>query len=150
MIKPSKKEQLGHLLMHVCRLRGKTADQFMEQNKIYRGQGLMLLFISEQQDLTHSEIAEHLNISPAAATKVIKRLEEEGYVQRQSDAKDERVSRVAILPEGLAAIDGIHASFKRLDEKTFLNFSENDLKQLDDYLHRILQNLQESHLEKGD
>ena len=127
--------------MHVCRERGKTADQFMTQSKIFRGQGMMLMFISEHEGMTHSEIAERLNISPAAATKVIKRLEEEGYVQRQSDEKDERLSRVFLQDAGRAVISGIQSSFTRLDEQTFQNFGEEDLDRLENYLRHILTNL---------
>ena len=137
----AKKEKIGHLLMHVCRERGKTADQFMTHSKIFRGQGMMLMFLSKHEGMTHSEIAEKLDISPAAATKVIKRLEEEGYIQRQSDEKDERLSRVFMQEAGRAVISGIQSSFKKLDEQTFQNFDEDDLNRLEDYLRHILTNL---------
>lgn len=131
------------MLMHVCRLRGKTADQFMEQSHLYRAQSLLLLFLSKHEGLTHSEIAEELRISPAATTKVIKRLEKEGYLQRQADADDERISRVFLMEDGRAVIDDVTRSFKRLDEKTFENFSDEELEQFGDYLDRILNNLTE-------
>ena len=127
--------------MHVCRERGKTADQFMTHSKIFRGQGMMLMFLSGHEGMTHSEIAEKLDISPAAATKVIKRLEEEGYIQRKSDEKDERLSRVFMQEAGRAVISGIQSSFKKLDEQTFQNFGEDDLDRLEDYLRHILTNL---------
>ncbi len=142
MIIPTKSEKLGILLMNVCRQRGKTANQFMEQSNLYRGQGLMLLFIADHDGQTHSEIAERLNISPAAATKAIKRLEKEGYLQRQSDENDERISRVFLRKEGRAIIEEIYTSFKRLDKKTFEGFSDEDLDKFHEYLTRILNNLQ--------
>lgn len=132
---------LGHLLMHVCRMRGKTADQFMGQCILYHGQGRMLKFISMHEGLTHSEISEKLRISPAATTKVIKRLEKVGYLERRSDEHDERISRVFMKDEGKEIIEGIDTSFQRLDEKTFNGFSEKDLDQLRDFLNRILNNL---------
>ena len=101
----------------------------------------MLMFLSGHEGMTHSEIAEKLDISPAAATKVIKRLEEEGYIQRQSDEKDERLSRVFMQEAGRAVISGIQSSFKKLDEQTFQNFGEDDLDRLEDYLRHILTNL---------
>lgn len=141
MEEQTQQEKIGHLLMHVCRLRGMTADHLMEQSNLYRGQGLMLLFLSKHEGLTHSEIAEKLNISPAAATKVIKRLEKEGYLERRSDEKDERVSRVFLREGGRASMDEIRRSFKRLDQKMFGNFTEDDLNRFSDYLNRIIKNL---------
>lgn len=140
----TKSERLGHLLMHVCRLRGKTADQFMDKSNLYRGQGMLLMFISEHAGWTHSEIAEKLNISPAATTKVIKRLEKEGYLERRSDEHDERISRVFLQEEGQAIIEEIRKSFKRLDQKTFKGFSNEELENFQDYLDRILQNLKKN------
>jgi DNA-binding MarR family transcriptional regulator len=55
--------------------------------------------------VTHSQIAETLEISPAAATKVIKRMEQVHYVQRRADPADERVSRVYLLYTGQYELD---------------------------------------------
>jgi DNA-binding MarR family transcriptional regulator len=140
MIK-TEKGKIGHLMMHICRMRGKMVDQFMEKNRLFRGQGMLLMFIWDHEGLTHSEIADYLKISPAATTKVVKRLEEEGYLQRKQDEKDERISRVFILPKGLAVIEDVHQSFLRLEEKTFQDFSKLDLENLGNYLERILTNL---------
>ena len=115
----------------------------MEQSNLYRAQGLLLNFISRHEGLTHSEIAERLNISPAATTRVVKRLEKNGYLERRSDKHDERISRVFLKDEGRAIIEEIRKSFTLLDQKTFKNFTKEDLDQLRDYLNRILNNLRE-------
>ncbi len=118
------------------------ADQLMEKKRLFRGQGLLLMFISQNSGLTHSEIADWLKISPSAATKVIKRLEQEGYLERRSDEKDERLSRVFIKPAGLALVEDVHTSFKHLDDKTFAGFTKDELKSFGSYLVRIQENLQ--------
>lgn len=127
--------------MHVCRTRAKRADVYMARSHLYRGQGLLLLFLARQDGLTHSEIAEKLNISPAAATKVIKRLERLGFLQRQADEQDERVSRVYLQPTGREVMDAIQQSFQVLDEQSFQGFSAAEQEQLRGFLQRILENL---------
>jgi MarR family transcriptional repressor of mepA len=92
--------QLGKLLFSIGRLQATRADRYMDQIGLFRGQGMLLKFLDHHDGLTHSEIAERLEISPAAVTKVIKRLEEQKYLKRQPDPKDERVSRVFIQPAG--------------------------------------------------
>jgi DNA-binding MarR family transcriptional regulator len=141
MIANTKKDKIGHLLMHVCRMRGKIADQFMSHSRLYHGQGLLLLFISDHDGWTHSEIAEKLRISPAAVTKVIKRLEEEGYLLRQADEKDERVSRVFILDKGRSVVGELHSNFEEFNDQTFKDFSEEEMDQFEEYLKRIMINL---------
>ena len=68
---------LGRLFFHVCRLRATHADQLMDQVGLYRGQARALLILSHDDGIMHSHIAEKLGISPAATSKVIKRLEEQ-------------------------------------------------------------------------
>jgi DNA-binding MarR family transcriptional regulator len=142
MMIQSEEGKIGRRLMNVCRMRGKMADQLMENKRLFRGQGILLMVISQNGGLTQSEIADWLKISPAAATKVIKRLEQEGYLERRSDEKDDRVSRVFIRPEGLAVIEDVQSSFKRLDDKTFKGFTEEDLVNFSNFLVRIQENLQ--------
>ncbi len=128
--------------MNVCRLRGKMANQFMKKKRLFRGQGILLMLISQNGGLTQSEIAAWLKISPSAATKVIKRLEREGYLERRSDKNDDRISRVFIRPEGLAVINDVKSSFKRLDDKTFNGFTKDELDSFGSFLIRIQENLQ--------
>lgn len=137
-------KELGKLLGYIGRLHSIRADRYMDQIGLYRGQGMLLKYVSHHDGLTHSEIAENLQISPAAVTKVIKRLEELNYLKRQADPKDERISRVFIQPEGFKVIKQIHDIFLQLDDLTFQGFSENELEQLQGYLLRMQTNLQSS------
>ncbi len=86
--------ELGRLFVGLARLHSTRADQVMDQIGLFRGQGMLLKFLSKFDGQTLSEIAEKLEISPAAVTKVTKRMEEQNYLKRQPDPKDERVSRV--------------------------------------------------------
>jgi MarR family transcriptional regulator, organic hydroperoxide resistance regulator len=137
-------KELGKLLFNISRLHGTRADQLMDQIGLFRGQGMLLKYVARHDGLTHSEIAENLQISPAAVTKVIKRLEELDFLKRQPDPKDERVSRVFIQPEGCKVIEQIHEIFLQLDSSTFQGFSEEELDQLNSYLRRMEANLQNS------
>jgi DNA-binding MarR family transcriptional regulator len=134
--------ELGKLIFGIGRLHSTRADQLMDQIGLYRSQGMLLKFLARFDGQTHSEIAEKLEISPAAVTKVIKRLEEQHYLKRQPDPKDERVSRVFIQPEGQKKIEEIHRIFQELDSTTFQDFSEEELEQLHGYMLRMQANLQ--------
>ena len=134
---------LGRLLANLCRLQASRADQLMDQIGLYRGQAILLLTLAEQDGLTHSEIAEKLCISPAAVSKVIKRLESLGYLQRTPDPADERVSRVNLLDGGWAVLDGIHSVFQKINEMLVKDIPPQEQEVLRDLLGRMLDNLQE-------
>lgn len=134
--------ELGRLFFSIGRLQATRADQYMDQINLFRGQGMLLKFLSRHDGITHSEIAEKLEISPAAVTKVIRRLEEQNYLKRQPDPKDDRISRVYIQPEGKKVADDILSIFNQLDDHMFQGFSEDELEQLHGYLLRMQSNLQ--------
>jgi len=133
--------ELGRLLASVCRLHHTRANQSMDKIGLYRGQARLLMTLAEQDGLSHSEIAEKLEISAAAASKVIKRMEGAHYVQRQTDPADERVSRVYLQAQGHALIAEIRRTFGRLDRTMLDGLSEPDLDRLRDLLTRMQANL---------
>jgi len=139
-------QSLGQLFVNVCRLHHTKADQCVEQLGLYRGQAILLMILSEKDGITHSDIADRLRISPAAATRVIKRLEALNYLQRQPDPNDERISRVYIQEKGQFLIDEIHQAFLQLERGMFNDFSTKDKDFLRELLMRIQVNLQNSKL----
>ena len=134
-------QELGRLLVSVCRLHHTRADQSMDKIGLYRGQARLLMTLSEQDGLSHSEIAEKLEISAPAATKVIQRMEEMYYVQRQADPADERVSRVYLQAQGHALIAEIRRAFGQLDRTMFNGLTELDLERFRDLLTQMQANL---------
>lgn len=137
---------LGRLLANLGRQHAMCIDQLMEQVGLYRGQAFLLLTLAEGDGLqtlfTHSEIAEKLRISPAAASKVIKRMESLGYVQRDPDPLDERVSRVTLLEGGRAKLDDIHAVFQTINLRMVGGFTTEEQAELREFLLRMYNNLQ--------
>ena len=138
---------LGRLLANLGRQHALRVDQLMDQIGLYRGQAILLLTLAEQEGqrmlLTHSEIAEKLCISPAAASKVIKRMESLGYLQRMPDPADERVSRVSLLSGGREKLDDIHGVFRKINELLVMDITPQEQVVLRDLLGRMLNNMQE-------
>ena len=134
---------LGRLLANLARTHAMRVDQAMDEIGLYRGQAILLLTLADQDGLTHSAIAERLCISPAAASKVIKRMEELGYVQRTPDPADERLSRVFLLEHGRARLDDIHSVFWSINTRLVQDFSPEEQGVLKDFLGRMIQNLQD-------
>lgn len=109
---------------------------------LYRGQAILMMILARREGLTHSEIANILEFSPAAATKIIKRMEQEGYVRREADPDDERVSRVYLCDKGRALTEEIRTAFAGLNRAMFEGIPEADLAQLRHQLNCMQSNLQ--------
>jgi DNA-binding MarR family transcriptional regulator len=55
--------------------------------------------------VTLSELAQIERVQPPSITKVVSRLEDEGFVARSGDANDRRVSRIALTAKGKRFIE---------------------------------------------
>lgn len=66
---------------------------------------LAVLSESPHQQLSMSELSAQTNTRLARLSRVVKRLEEDGYVQRQTSPVDRRVSICHLLSEGLRVLE---------------------------------------------
>ena len=138
---PTSHRELAHLMVSVCRLHHTRANRAADEIGLYHGQAALLITLSERDGMTHSEVAGRLRISPAAATKVIKRMEQAGYVQRRGDPLDDRLSRVYLQEPGRAVIARIHSAFEQLNNGMFDGLAEPELQCLGRLLAHMHANL---------
>ena len=107
---------------------------------VFRSQHKLLMTLGNHQDCSQTELAEKLEISPAAVAVSLKKLEKSGYISRQCDSRDNRVNQIVITEKGQ---DMIHRSveyFQDIDENMLKGFSEQELQELNGLLVRMLQN----------
>lgn len=128
----------------LCRQHASRADRFMERIGLYRGQAILLIHLSREDGQTHSALAERLEITPAAVTKVIKRLEKLNYLERRADPADDRISRVFLKEEGRAVIHRIHEAFAQIDACVLGGFTPEEEATLTQLLRRVSANLSDS------
>jgi DNA-binding MarR family transcriptional regulator len=140
-----KEIKFGMLVGNIGRLHATLADQYMERIGLYRGQAILLMILSEQNGLTHSQIAEKLEISPPAVTKVIKCMEALSYVRRQPDSGDERVSRVFLEQEGGAVTRQIKNALDQIDQVLLSTLSPKEQEELIQLLLKIHESLLKAH-----
>ena len=133
-------ESIDFLLAQVCRLHYSRARILLEEFGLFRGQP-PLFALWEKEGRTHSELAEHLHVQPATITKMIKRMERAGFVERRQDAEDQRVSRVYLTDAGRNIRDAVEGVWRELEEQTFAGFSLEERTLLNQFLLRIRHNL---------
>lgn len=135
-------KSIGRLIGDINRLQGTQADKLMDSLGLFRAQGFILMVVSDNEGITHSELANELRISPAAASKVIKRLEEKGLLIRKPDPADERISRVFLLEDGRSVIDQIRQYFREIESVMLSDLSTQEKETLMNLLLKIYSNLQ--------
>jgi DNA-binding MarR family transcriptional regulator len=134
-------ESIDFLLAQVCRLHFSRARTLLEEFGLFRGQPPLLFALWEEEGRTHSELAEHLHVQPATITKMIKRMERTGFVERRQDTEDQRVSRVYLTDAGRNIREAVEGVLRELEKQTFAGFSSDEHALLNQFLLRVRDNL---------
>jgi len=141
MAKPNHPETLDFLLANICHLHHTRAHQLFEAIGLYRGQPPVLLALWEQEGVTQTELSERLKIAPATVTKMLQRMEKTGFIRREPDAEDQRVSRVYLTKAGRAIQGDVETVWKTMEAETFANFTPEERAVLRRFLLQMRENL---------
>ena len=68
-----------------------------------------LAAVERNAPLTLGALAEHERVAPPTVTKVVAKLEADGYVERTVDPADRRVAHLTVTDEGLSLLGAIRA-----------------------------------------
>ncbi|NLG51645.1 MAG: MarR family transcriptional regulator [Chloroflexi bacterium] len=135
------KRVLDFLLVQVCKLHYARAMALFNTIGLYRGQPPVLRALAEQPGLSHSELAARMGVTPATMSRSLDRMEKAGFITRQPDAQDQRVSRVYLTEQGNVAMDQVQHLLDTMAQDTLADFSPEDCEQLHRLLERIRENL---------
>lgn len=134
-------QHLDFLLAQVSRLHHHRAHELLDKIGMYRGQPHVIDLLHEQDGLTHRELAEQLEVTPATVTKMIQRMEKAGFLQRKSDTDDQRVSRVYLTKAGRDVHSALQAFQQQMESDSFRGFSKEERTIMRGFLLRLRENL---------
>ena len=136
-----KDETLDFILANICHLHHTRAHQIFEAVGLYRGQPPVLKALWEGEGLTQTDLAERLGVTPATMTRMLQRMERAGFVQRQPDVQDQRITRVYLTEAGRAVQGKVEAMLKTLEDETFTGLVNEERIQLRRFMEQIRSNL---------
>ena len=106
-----------------------------------QGQPRILARLLQGDGLTQRELADMIHVSAATMANSLKRLERNGYIQRQSDEKDSRCNRIVITQKGLEAVERCQDAFDYVDTRLYAGFTPEEVERLKNAFRRMLQNM---------
>lgn len=121
----------------------RRANRVMEEHGLTVPQWMALGCIGHcgEKGIRHSELGHRLMLSKAPVTGVVDRLERAGYVRRESDDSDRRVSRVVILPEGEVAWKRVRQTLREGSFDVCSSLNDAEQRQLLSLMARLLENM---------
>ncbi|MFA5489356.1 MAG: MarR family transcriptional regulator [Candidimonas sp.] len=97
----------------------------------------ILLSLHQEGDLSQKSLAARLGIDPAALTRLIKSIEQLGWVRRERDAQDNRLTIVTLTPEGLRVVNEALPRRAAFIENTVGSISPGQMEQLGSLLREL-------------
>ncbi len=128
--------------MRVNRMHKCAIDNQVKSIGIHRTQHRILMHLARSEQLVPSqkELAEHLDITPAAVTGAIKSIEQDGYIVRTL-GQDNRFNEIKITEKGRAILQRTKELFTKIDDSMFAGFDDRELDTYISYLERIQENI---------
>jgi DNA-binding MarR family transcriptional regulator len=120
--------RLGFLIHDVSRLRRSAFDRCLKPLNVTRSQWWVLAYLSRQDGMTQSQLAEELDLGKVAVGGLIDRLEKSGLVRREADASDRRVNRVFLEPKSKQLIARMRKVSHQLNEQILVGLADKNLE----------------------
>jgi transcriptional regulator, MarR family len=139
----------GHLVAHHIRLlNGRLFQKLLSQDSeaLYRseqGKILTVLWKSETGCATATDIALATGLTNNTLTSMIKKLEEQNLVIISPCGIDKRKKYVKLTEQGWSQKEVGRRVSQKLDTIFYKGFSEEEIRQFENYQERILENLKE-------
>lgn len=118
-----KTDTIGYLIVQICKAHRQRAENALNELGLHVGQEMVLFQLWREDGVTQSELIEQLCIEPPTMTKMLQRIEKAGFVQRQQDSQDARVSRVYLTETGRALEQPVTQIWQNLDELSLSGLS---------------------------
>ena len=134
--------QIVHEFIGVTRYHRRAIENTVRGMGIHHSGHRILMFLAQNEGTpSQKEIAKRFEITPAAVTGTLKKLEREGYILRSVDEIDTRLNRIQVTEKGYAIFEKTHTLFGDVDEAMLDGFSDSERDILYDYLIRMKKNL---------
>ena len=130
-----------NIMIQTDRMHKHLLDTNVSKIGLHRTQHRVLMHIARHGKLlSQKSLADHIGITPAAITGVLKKLESDGYIKRvQGD--DNRYNEVKVTDLGKRVVEESFLLFTTLDKSLFEGFSDSELDGYIGCLEKIQQNI---------
>ena len=113
-------------------------DNKINDMNITSGEVPFLSVLNEHDKITQKELADSLRTSEGLTTRVLKSIEEKGYVTREVDEKNKRRKIITITPKGQESATKIKKYQKEWENEVFEFLTDNEFNEFKSILKNSL------------
>ena len=129
------------LIHQVAHLAKYQALKEMEAYGLRPNQAGILFTLRSEGGLSQRELAKRMGVTPPSMTVALKKLEKQGYIVREQDEKDQRITRIQISKQGQECLEGLGSMIHNLESGLYEGISEKDRQVLKEILLKMRNNI---------
>ena len=136
-----KENQLFEAFQRANRLLKRQIYQAQQSNgeEFSHGQTRLLRILAQQSGASQKTLAEMMRIRPASLSELLTKLEKKGYVSKEQNHKDRRVTNYFLTPQGRTLADSLESVRSSLGVEFFSVLSEDEKASLTEILNKLNQ-----------
>ena len=135
----------GFLISRIKQVGGRLFDRMLAEADIdaFNGaQGRILYVLWQGDGLTISQLSAQTSLANTTLTSMLDRMEQSRLIQREPSPTDRRALLIRLTDKARALREDYDRISQRMNEMYYLGFTEEEVRQFEGYLHRVLDNLQ--------
>jgi DNA-binding MarR family transcriptional regulator len=135
------RQNTSFALAKVCRAHRAYVGELLAEHGLYVGQEMVLVELWQDDGLRGGELAERLGVEPPTITKMLRRLETCGLVERRADPEDARSLRIYLTGQGRALEEPVVRCWERAEQTVLAGINARDRLTIRRLLDRVKSNL---------
>jgi len=133
----------GYLISKINQVAGRIFNKMLKDNEIEinRAQGKIMFALWKKDGITIKELAKETSLSKSTMTPMLDRLEKMGYLLRVPSKTDRRTIQIERTAKDKKMQETYNDVSKEMTEITYKDFTVDEIKEFEDYLVRVFDNL---------
>ena len=142
------------MISQIKQVQGRVFDRLLQSCGVveFNGpQGRILYVLWQSEGIPIVELAQKTGLAKNTLTAMLGRMEQNGLIAREASSLDKRQSLIRLTPKARALKKRYHQVSRQMDDLFFQNFKREEIEDLEQYLDRIVSNLEQTEqaLKKG-
>ena len=135
------RQNTSFALAKVCKAHRTHVGELLAEHGLHVGQEMVLVELWQDDGLRGGDLADRLGVEPPTITKMLRRLESCGLVERRSDPEDARSLRVYLTGRGKALEEPVSRCWERAEQTVLSGMNVRDRQTFRRLLDRVKSNL---------
>lgn len=134
-------DALNYVLIQTCKAHRAHTAELLARLDVHVGQELILVALWQSDGVAITELAERLEVQPPTVSRMIRRMESAGFVERRASPDDQRMSIVHATDKGRSVRADIEEVWATIEGEMTNGMSDAEIATFHALLDRVRANL---------